>query len=172
MLRNQISSNILYPPTVRNRDKYLILTRQNIVRSIQNSMFIKSLKYKLILILKLSQDSTSMFSMWNYANTHFQVQVMRLCQYGLCGQLKDEYAMLDINSLFPDQERNFFGHTLRWATTTKVPQVLDLDIEKDTDGKDVYVPKRGLYASVLRELSERLNFTYTIVPSSGGSSTG
>ncbi len=67
MRRNHISSNILYPPTIRNRDKYLILTRQNILRDIQNSMFVRSVKYKLILILKHSQDS--MFP-WKREITH------------------------------------------------------------------------------------------------------
>lgn len=175
IIKNQISSPGLNPPTVRNRDKYLILTRQNRVQNIQYSMFIKSVKYKLILILKQSQGSIS----WNPASTHFQVQVIRLCQYGFCGKglptensLKFKYTLLDINALFPDQERNFFGHTLRLSTTTKVPQLLELDITKDTNGKEIFIAKRGLYASVLSELSTRLNFTYTIVPSSGGGSTG
>ncbi len=163
MIKNQISSPGLNPPTVRNRDKYLILTRQNRVYNIQTSKFIKSLKYKLILILKHSHDSVSPFS-WNYPSIHFKVQVMRLCQYGLCNT--------DIKSMFPDQERNFFGHTLRLSTTTKVPQLLELDIAKGSNGKNIFTAKRGLYASVLSELSKRLNFTYTIVPSSGGGSTG
>jgi len=176
--RTQISPNILYPPTIRNHDNYLILTKQNVVRDIQNSMFIKSVKYKLILILKRSQDSISTFP-WNFTNNQFQVKVMRLCPHGLCGQglpgkksLNIKYTLLYINSLFPDHERNFFGNNLRLATTLKVPQILEIEVEKDTEGNDVYIPTRGLYASVLTELSKRLNFTYTIVPSSGGSSTG
>ncbi|CAL8142324.1 unnamed protein product [Orchesella dallaii] len=156
------------PPTIRNRDKYLLLTEDRLLESLYNSKFIKGLKFKLVLELKppVNCDASKM------SCSDFKISVKRFCQYGLCTNASYiETVNLTVSDIFPDHEKNYFGYTLRLSTTTKVPQLLELGI-KDDNGEKVYIAKRGLYATVLKELSSKLNFTYEIVPSSGGGSTG
>lgn len=166
---NTLTAPILNPPTVRNRDSYLILVEKE-PNIISNSKLMKSLKFKLVLLPFNQIPSSSL------AEGHdLLVSILKPCplyytERDLCPA---EFPSEDIKrSLFIDQEKDFFGTVLRLSTTTKVPQLLEMKTVKGTNNKNIYVPIGGLYSIVLAELSARLNFTYEIVPSSGNGSTG
>jgi hypothetical protein len=148
----------LSPQAVKNADKFLFITSEaENFQKLFDSKLISGVKYKLFL-----DDSNN-----NHKNDKGFIQFCPHCLIKF-----KTVAVVSRNSnleLFPDNERNFHGSLLRLSTSDKVPQLLEMETDKLT-GK--ILPKRGLYASVLKHMVSGLNFTAELLISSGGGSTG
>lgn len=142
---------LLNPPTVKNTDKYVIITKKSRLKTLSTCTFFIKLKYKLV----LTEDHNGKLNLHHFCR-HCPIQES-VHGYPTHFSRVSEY--------FPDFQRNFYGYLLKATATDKMYG--DLEFAKDPKtGKDY--AKRGIFAIVLRHLSGALNFSSETFRSSGG----
>lgn len=177
-IKRALTYPTLRPPTIPNRDKYLIVFDQQNLENIESSNFFTSLKYKLFLTVNYANRvEVNKSARGNEYLTNLQVAIQKPCPHKKC---KSEIISLqafeksdELKFLFPDQETNLLGRNFRVSASEKVPELLELQLIRDeTTGAKAYKPVRGVYATVFLELVQRLNLSYEVILSSGNGSTG
>lgn len=154
-LHDKLNLPLMNPMTVRNRDKYIILTGPTEDwRNVANFEVIRKLKYKLI----IPESENIFYQFCDYCP--FPV-IEISCKHINGNNLADYY--------FPDFQQNYFGSVLKVSATDKLPGLLEIWTDPETG---INHPKRGVYASALAHLAKGLNFTWELHRSSGGGSTG
>lgn len=156
VLLKRLNLPLLSPPTVRNADKFVLLTKGLAVEPISQYTFFRKLKYR----ISITENGKVDLILY-----HFCLH----CPSPHESFLQSKLNFMQVSDYFPDFQRNYFGYVLKATATDKMYG--DLEFGKDPKtGKDY--AKRGIFAIVLRHLSQALNFTGETFRASGGGSTG
>jgi len=109
LIEKLVTAPILAPQAVKNRDKFLIFSRDSVVQTLSESRVIKSLKYKLVVTHKHYMKEGGSFRMFQFC-THCVFPVREIHASFRPG----------LDRLFPDLEKNFHGKVLKMSTSDKV----------------------------------------------------
>lgn len=168
LLFRRLNEPLLDPSTVRNADKYFIITEKQYLSSVQKCGVIKSLKYKLFMTPNLNEARNGL-SLIQYC-LHCPIQE-KIINFPVPLKKASKHLHEDLSQLseyFPDFQRNYFGYVLRVSSTDKMEG--DLEFAVDSNGKTY--AKRGVFAAAMYHLAEGLNFTAELFQASAGGSTG
>lgn len=155
LLHSQLNLPLPNPTTVRNQDKFVIVSNATCMKSLKSSTVVQKLKYKLFLPIH------------KFIERNFNVY--QFCTHCLVTEIAYNSEFNRATDYFTDFQTDYFRHTLKVSATDKLSGLLEIE----TDLKSgINFPKRGIYALALLHLAKGLNFTWQLHRSSGGGSTG
>lgn len=157
-LHERLNLPLLDPPTIRNFDKYVIITEDKALDSLYSTVLIRRLKFKLFLTESEIDGSPSLRQFCFHCPNPEVVLEPR--------NIKNEL------NYFPDFQLNYFGYPLRASSTDKMGGDLEFAEQVTPDGRKRTIAKRGVFASAMYHLASGLNFTPEPYPSSPGGATG
>lgn len=169
ILNKRLNLPLLNPPTIRNADKYVLISKLKYLKSLYERNVIRALKYKLFLTHSVMEsgggESITLSQLCFYCST----QEKQFTYKSSLEQKTTEWPRVSKEEYFPDLQSNYFGFTLRVSSTDKMEG--DLEFAVDPRSGKTY-GRRGVFAAAMYHLASGLNFTAELYRSTAGASTG
>ncbi|CAG7831402.1 unnamed protein product [Allacma fusca] len=162
----KMSTPFPVPVVKRDADYFLFMVSKRAFGFVQKSLddaLITKIRHKLFIVI----DDVSKQNQAPKMVSKFSVY--HVCNYCIPSAQVQNLDQIDFRrkALFPNYIRNLNGHTLRASVPSAVVARVGLKFENGG-----YKTVRGLQLVLVNLLSQEMNFTYKVFPSSGGGGTG